>query len=142
MELRKQAHAVYYTRYHVVVSTKYRRKVLRKAMGEYLKRKILQVGKFHPEIEIIEVNVDADHIHLLMAVPPKMAVSQAVGMIKANTGAAMRQRFPFLDKVYWGTEGIWSIGYFVSTVGIDEEVIRKYVEMQGKEDSGQAKLEL
>ena len=62
-------------------------------------------------------------------------------MIKANTGSAMRKRFSFLDKVYWGIEGIWSIGYFVSTVGINEATIRKYVQMQGKEDSGQAKLE-
>ncbi len=51
-------------------------------------------------------------------------------------------KFPFLDKVYWGVEGIWSIGYFVSTVGINESVIRKYIEMQGKEDRGQAQLEL
>ena len=53
----------------------------------------------------------------------------------------MRQRFPFLDKVYWGTPGIWSIGHFVSTVEIDEEVIRQYIERQGQEDRGQAKLE-
>jgi len=141
MEFRKQAHAIYYTRYHVVISTKYRRKVLKAGMGQYLKYKILQVGRFHPEIEIIEVNTDLDHIHLLLAIPPKMAVGQAIGMIKANTGAAMKKKFPFLDRVYWGTEGIWSIGYFVSTVGINEDIIKKYIEMQGKEDSGQAKLE-
>jgi putative transposase len=50
--------------------------------------------------------------------------------------------FPFLDKVYWGVEGIWSIGYFVSTVGISEEIIQKYIELQEREDSGQAQLEL
>ena len=141
MELKKQSHAVYYTRYHIVISTKYRRKVLREGMGEYLKRKVLQVGKFHPEIEIIEVNTDVDHVHLLVSIPPKFSISHVVGMIKSNTGTAMRVKFPFLDKVYWGVEGIWSIGYFVSTVGINEEVIRKYIEMQGKEDSGQALLE-
>src|SRR3989339_783668 len=135
MELKKQSHAVYYTRYHIVISTKYRRKVLREGMGEYLKRKVLQVGKFHPEIEIIEVNTDVDHVHLLVSIPPKFSISHVVGMIKSNTGTAMRVKFPFLDKVYWGVEGIWSIGYFVSTVGINEEVIRKYIEMQGKEDS-------
>ena len=142
MEYKKQADAVYYTLYHIVISTKYRRKVLKKGMGDYLKRKILQVGKFHPEIEIKEVNTDVDHIHILVSIPPKISVSKVVQLIKSNTGRAMRIKFPFLDKVYWGVEGIWSIGYFVSTVGINESVIRKYIEMQGKEDRGQAELEL
>ena len=141
MEYRKQAHAVYYTRYHIVVSTKYRRKVLKAGIGDYLQRKIKQISGFHPEIEILEVNTDLDHIHVLVSIPPKFSVSEIVNMIKANTGGAMRKKFPFLDKVYWGVNGIWSKGYFVSTVGINEATIRKYVQMQGKEDSGQAKLE-
>ncbi len=141
MEYIKQAHAVYYAQYHIVISTKYRRKVLKAGMGDYLKRKVLQVSKFQPEIEIIEVNTDLDHIHLLVSVPPKFSVSEVVKMIKAHTGTAMRKKFPFLDKVYWGINGIWSIGYFVSTVGINEKTIRRYVQKQGEEDSGQAKLE-
>ncbi len=141
MEYKKQAHAVYYARYHIVVSTKYRRKVLKGGIGEYLKRKVLQVGKFHPEIEMLEVNTHLDHIHLVVSIPPKLSVSQVVNMIKANTGHSMRKKFLFLDKVYWGVNGIWSTGYFVSTVGINEETIRKYVQKQGLEDSGQAKLE-
>ena len=141
MEYKKQAHAVYYAQYHIVISTKYRRKVLKAGMGDYLKRKVLQVSKFQPEIEIIEVNTDIDHIHLLVSIPPKFSVSEVVKMIKAHTGTAMRRKFPFLDKVYWGVNGIWSIGYFVSTVGINEEIIRRYVQKQGEEDSGQAKLE-
>ena len=141
MEFKKQAHAVYYARYHIVVSTKYRRKVLKGGIGEYLKRKVLQVGKFHPEIEMLEVNTHLDRIHLVVSIPPKLSVNQVVNMIKANTGNSMRKQFPFLDKVYWGVNGIWSTGYFVSTVGINEETIRKYVQKQGLEDSGQAKLE-
>ena len=111
-------------------------------MGEYLKRKVRQVSKFHPEIKIVEVNTNIDHMHMMISIPPKMSVSDAVRLIKTNTGKAMRERFPFLKKVYWGVEGIWSIGYFASTVGISEEAIQKYIEMQGKEDSGQAQLEL
>ena len=141
MEYKKQAHAVYYTRYHIVISTKYRRKVLKAGIVEYLERKVLQVGRFHPEIEILEVNTHIDYIHLVISIAPKFSVSQVVSMIKANISSAMRKRFSFLEKVYWGIEGIWSIGYFVSTVGINEATIRKYVQMQGKEDSGQAKLE-
>jgi len=141
MEYKKQAHAVHYAQYHIVISTKYHRKVLKAAMGDYLKRKVLQVSRFQPEIEIIEVNTDLDHIHLLVSIPPKFSVSEVVKMIKAHTGTAMRKKFPFLDKVYWGINGIWSIGYFVSTVGINEKTIRRYVQKQGEEDSGQAKLE-
>ena len=141
MRYKRQSHAIYYTRYHIVISTKYRRKVLKRGMGEYLKRKVFQVSKFHPEISIVEVNTDIDHLHIMVSIPPKMSVSEVVRLVKANTGKSMRKQFPFLDKVYWGSEGIWSIGYFVSTVGISEEVIQKYIEMQGREDSGQAQLE-
>lgn len=63
-------------------------------------------------------------------------------MIKANTARDMREQFPFLDKVYWGTRSVWSIGYFISTVGVTEEIIKRYIERQGQEDSGQAQLEL
>ena len=142
MKYRKQSNAVYYTRYHIVISTKYRRKVLRKGMGEYLKRKVLQIKRFYPEIDIIKVSTNIDHMHIMLWVPPKMSVSSVVRLIKTNTGKAMRKHFPFLDKVYWGVEGIWSIGYFVSTVGISEEIIQKYIELQAREDSGQAQLEL
>ena len=141
MEYSKQGHSVYYTRYHLVISTKYRKKVLKAGIGEYLKRRIVGIGERNPEIEIIEVNADSDHVHILLSIPPKYSVSEVVRMIKANTGGYIRKKFPFLDKVYWGTDGIWSIGYFVSSVGINESTIRKYIEMQGKEDSGQAKLE-
>ena len=102
---------------------------------------IIGIGKQSPDIEIVEVNTDIDHVHILLSIPPKLSVSDVVRMIKAKTGVMMRKRFPFLDKVYWGTDGIWSIGYFVSTAGINEEVIRKYIQKQGEEDSGQAKLE-
>ena len=114
---------------------------MRAGFGEYLTKLIIGIGRQDPDIEIVEVNTDIDHVHILLSIPPKLSVSDVVRMIKAKTGAVMRKRFPFLDKVYWGTDGIWSIGYFVSTTGINEEVVRKYIKMQGEEDSGQAKLE-
>ena len=141
MDCRKQGHSVYYTRYHLVIATKYRRKILKDGFGEYLKKLIIGVGRHSPDIEVIEVNTDIDHAHILLSIPPKLSVSEVVKEIKAKTGMYMRKKFPFLDKVYWGQEGIWSRGYFVSTVGIDEATIKRYIEMQGKEDSGQALLE-
>jgi len=75
-------------------------------------------------------------------IPPKYAVSQVVNRIKVNTSRQMKQKFSFLEKVYWGTQSVWSTGYFVSTVGVGEAVIRNYVAMQGREDTGQAELDL
>jgi putative transposase len=124
-----------------VIATKYRRKILKPGFGEYLQKLVIGIGRQIPEIEIIEVNTDKDHMHILLSIPPKISVSDVVRAIKAKTGLYMRRKFPFLDKVYWDSCGIWSRGYFASTVGISEEIIRKYIEMQGQEDSGQAKLE-
>ena len=77
-----------------------------------------------------------------MVIPPKYSVSQVVETLKKNTSRQLRKKFRFLESVYWDHGGIWSRGYFVSTVGINEEIIRKYVEYQGKEDTGQAELAL
>jgi putative transposase len=88
------------------------------------------------------VNHDKDHIHLLVSIPPTMSVGRAVGIIKQNTARNLKQKFPFLKQVYWGTDAIWSEGYFVSTVGIDDAMIRAYIAEQGKKDAGQTKFEL
>jgi putative transposase len=142
MKYNRLGHAVFYTRYHLVISTKYRRKIFTSGMAGYLKLKVREVQKHHPEIVIHEVNTDQDHMHVLVSVAPKLSLSQAVSLIKANTARDMRKKFPTLDKVYWGFDGIWSVGYFISTVGVNEQVIRRYIEQQGREDSGQAELEL
>ena len=92
------------------------------------------MGEHYPLIVILEENHDRDHIHLLVSIPPSMAVGSVVRIIKSNLARDMKKEFPFLKKCYYGTDGIWSDGYFVSTVGINEEQIRKYIDMQGKED--------
>ena len=142
MRVRKSAHTVYKTQYHVVVVTKYRRKILGKGVSQYLRVIFQEIRKFRPEVEFVEIGVDRDHVHLHMVIPPKYAVSDIVGMMKSNTARRMKEKFPFLEKVYWGTDSIWSRGFFVSTVGINEQTIRNYVRWQGQEDFGQAQLEL
>ena len=77
-----------------------------------------------------------------MIIPPRMSVSAAVNILKTNTSAALKQRFRFLKNVYLDEGGIWSVGYFVSTVGINEAIIRRYIRKQQKEDGGQAQLDL
>ena len=130
MKCKKQEHCVYYVRYHLEIATKYRRKILKSGFGEYLQKLVIGIGRQIPEIEIIEVNTDKDHIHILLSIPPKISVSDVVKAIKAKTGLYMRRKFPFLDKVYWDSSSIWSRGYFASTVGISKEIIRKYIDRQ------------
>lgn len=142
MDYYKQGHCVYSCTYHLVLVTKYRRKVFGAGVFEYFKKLLEEVKRYYPEVGIEEVNHDEDHVHLLVRIPPKYSVSKVVNILKSNTGRQLKEKFEFLKKVYWGTTGIWSEGYFVTTVGVNEKVIRTYIEMQGEEDSGQAKLEM
>ena len=141
MKYKKQGHCVYYTRYHIVLATRYRRKIFNEGIGRYVSKSLRSIERKYPEIRIEEANTDVDHLHLLVEIPPKMSVSEVVRLIKSNTGKALRDKYDFLKYVYYGRGGVWSVGYFVSTSGISEEIIRKYIEHQGEEDRGQAQLE-
>ena len=92
--------------------------------------------------EIIGYNMQRDHIHMVMIIPPRYAVSDVIGRVKEMTVSRLRRKFSWLSKVYWKENIVWSPGYFVSTVGIDEKKILKYVKWQESQDLGQAKLEL
>lgn len=89
----------------------------------------------------MKYNMQVDHIHMVMIIPPKYAVSDVIGRIKGQTASNMREKFGWLEKVYWKENVVWSPGYFVSTVGVDEEKILRYVEWQDRQDSGQTKFE-
>jgi len=142
MRFTKLAHCIYKCDYHIVIVTKYRKKVFNEGIFAYFKEKLAEVHEHYPLIEFKEMNHDKDHLHLLVSIPPTMGVGKAVGIIKQNTARQLKQKFPFLKEVYWGTNAIWSSGYFVSTIGINEAMIRKYIEEQGKKDSGQTKFEI
>lgn len=142
MQFWKQAHSVYYCKYHVVLPTKYRRKVFNAGVFAYFEDKLKEIYRYYPELFFEKVNHDEDHVHFMISIPPKMSVGSVVRIIKANTSRGLKQKFPFIKDVYWGTDGIWSDGYFVSTVGLHEVMIKKYIENQGKEDAGQALLDL
>jgi len=141
MKLYKSAHTVYKTQYHIVWITRYRRKILVTGVNSYLEIKLQEIRKYYPDWEYIEIGIKPDHVHLYMVIPPKYAVSMAAETIKKNTSRALSRKFNFLKKVYWDKKGIWGKGYFVSTVGINEEVIRRYVQQQAEEETGQAQLE-
>ena len=121
---------------------RYRYKVLVKGVDEYLLKKMDEIRKNYPEIEYVQRNIQPDHVHVVLSFPPKYSIAKVVQIIKSNTGKAMWEKFDFLRQRYYGRGGIWSAGYFVSTVGLDEKLIEKYVRYQEKEDLGQAKLAL
>ena len=141
MEIRLSAHGAYHHQYHLVWIPKYRRKVLKGDLKEFVAQRLNEIHEYHPEVEVQQCSIQIDHVHLVAVIPPKYAVSAVVGKIKANTSREIRQRFPEIKKVYWRHE-FWSPGFFSSTVGIDEAVIRRYVEFQEKVDKGQLKLQL
>ena len=140
MRLHKVAHTVYKTQYHIVWVTRYRRKILVPGVQRYLHVKLEEVRKDYTDLEYAAIGLEVDHVHLHMVIPPKYAVSFAVETLKKNTRRALSETLAFLSRVYWDGEGIWSTGYFVSTVGINEAIIRRYVEMQGKEDADKRSL--
>lgn len=139
---RRMTHAVFSCDYHIVWPTKYRRKILSPGVQGYLLEVVRGLPEHRPDLIVKEINTDEDRIHLLMSIPPSVTVGSVVGLIKSNTARSLNEKFPHLRKVYWGTRSIWSADYFVSTVGVNEEVIRRYIENQGNEDSGQNSLRL
>ena len=142
MKLHKAAHTVYKTQYHIVWVTRYRRKILVRGIAESLRILLQEVRKFHPDWFIEEIGIEVDHVHLHMIIPPKDAVATVVATLKSVTSRQLKEKFPhFLGKVYWDGGGMWGRGFFVSTVGINEAIIRRYVRYQGEQDTGQAQLE-
>jgi putative transposase len=100
-----------------------------------------EIRKHDPDWEYIEIGIRKDHVHLYMVIPPKYSVSKVTETIKKNTSRSLSRKFNFLQKVYWDKNGIWNKGYFVSTLGINEEMIRRYVQSQAEEETGQVHLE-
>jgi putative transposase len=135
-------HCVYLCDYHIVLVTKYRRNVIaNEGIWKHLKQKFYEVTEHYPRIKIKEINHDINHVHTLISIPPQESVGSVVRLFKTNTSRNLKTQFPFLKQLYWGTDGIWSDGYFVSTVGVDQNTIKRYIENQGMIDSGQtAKL--
>ena len=131
-------HSVYLCDYHLVLVTKYRRNVIaNEGIWSHLEQKFYEVTEHYPRLRIKEINHDINHVHLLISIPPQMQVGSVVRLLKTNTARNIKTKFPFLKNLYYGTDGIWSDGYFVSTVGVDEETVKRYIENQGKEDVGQ-----
>lgn len=130
---KKLSHVIYYHSYHIVWTPKYRFRILTGLVKESIDKKIRQLCEWK-KLELIELNIQSDHIHILISVPPKLSISQVMGILKGKTAIDIFKRFPNLKKKpYWGNH-FWARGYCSSTVGLDEEKIRKYVKYQEKQE--------
>lgn len=95
-----------------------------------------------PGVTVETIGFDKDHVHMVMVIPPKYSIADVMDRLKSQLASRMRKFFPWLEKVYWNENIVWSPGYFVSSVGIDEDTIHNYVEQQGQQDSGQLQVKL
>jgi putative transposase len=116
-----------------VWGTKYRRKYLKEYVRAKLLRSFFITVKKYPTLHLIAVNVDKDHIHLQIEVPPSLAVARAVQLLKAESSISLKKEFKFIRRMY-PDGSIWSVGYFSSTIGLNEEQIKRYIEYQGRQD--------
>jgi len=142
MDVVKTAHSTYCLRYHVVWVCKYRRRILNPGMCSYIRRILPKLLRSMPGVSIETIGFDEDHLHMVMEIPPKYSIASVVGQLKSQSASLLRKAFPWLKKVYWNENLVWSPGYFVSSVGVDAETIKRYVEHQGAQDSGQLRMKL
>jgi len=100
-------------------------------VSKYVLQQIYLLSNQKVGVEVLEVNVQVDHVHLVVSIPAKYAVSQYIGFLKGKLALRLFDRFPQLRKQYWG-QHVWSRGYCVSTVGLDKDRIRKCVKWQNE----------
>ena len=130
---KKLSHVIYKCDYHIVWVPKYRLRILKGAIKTLVEKDIRMLCVWK-SCEVQELNVQDDHIHLLVSVPPKISISKLMGILKGKIAIKLFKSYPKLkQKPYWGNH-FWARGYFVSTVGLDEDMIRRYVKHQEKEE--------
>lgn len=133
---RKLSQSIWHCQYHIVFVPKYRHKILAGAVGQEVENCIRAFSE-QQGAEIIELNIQLDHVHLLVMVPPKVSISEYVGTLKGRTAIRVFNKFRKLkDKPYWGNH-FWSRGYCVDIVGLDSEMVRKYVKYQDSREEQQ-----
>ena len=125
-------HSSWDCKYHIVWIPKYRRKKMFGAIRRYLGEAFHDLAK-QKESRILEGHVAADHVHMYISIPPKFAVAQVIGFIKGKSAIYIARNFGGRQRNFQG-ESFWARGYYVSTVGKDEDLIKAYIKNQEAED--------
>jgi len=135
MRIRQLNHCMYQLQYHLVWGTKYRRKILKHYVRMELIGALLRVQHKYPDWYIVQVNTGEDHVHLLLEIPPKYSISEVVQKLKSQTSADLTKKFKFIEELY-DDGNVWGVGYFASSVGLNEEQIKNYIEKQNQLELG------
>jgi putative transposase len=126
---KKLNHVIWHCQYHVIWVLKYRFRVLKGEVAHEV-HNCIQMFCSQLGCEVVELNIQPDHVHLLTFVPPKVSISTLLGTVKGRTAIRVFQKLPYLkQKPYWGNH-FWAQGYCVDTVGVDVDMIKKYVKYQ------------
>ena len=130
---KKLSHTIYECKYHIVFCPKYRYRIFDGPIVEYVRQQLYFLIRQKELVEILELNIQKEHIHMVLSVAPKHSISSLMGYLKGKISTRLFQRYESIGKRYWGRH-LWSQGYCVSTVGLNEEQIRKYVKWQEQRD--------
>jgi putative transposase len=137
-EWRSQSHVRWYCKYHVVIVPKYRKRLiygrLRNDIGRILRDLCRQKG-----VELVEGHAMPDHVHLMLSVPPKFSVANTIGFIKGKSAIQIHREYLGRKRQFTGFH-FWSRGYCVSTVGLDEQMVREYIRHQEAAEKRQESL--
>ena len=126
------SHSKWLCKYHIVFTPKYRRKIIYHKLRKDLGKIIVELCKYKG-VSVVEGHLNKDHIHLLLSIPPKISVSMFMGYLKGKSAMILFERNANL-KYKYGCKNFWAKGYYVSTVGLNEKTIKKYIQDQEKQD--------
>ena len=137
-QFKRLTHSLYECKYHIVFCPKYRHRIFRDEIASFTEQQIRELCRRKDHVEVMELNIQADHIHLVVSIAPKYAVSEFMGYLKGKLALRLFHQYEQLGKRFWGRH-LWATGYCVSTIGLDEDKVRKYVQWQEKQEK-QAEL--
>jgi putative transposase len=127
--LHRSSHSVWDCRYHLVFSTKRRRRALKPGEQQEYCEKLLRRAAAHYDMNVLAIEVDLDHVHIYLEIPPQLSVGKAVRVLKSLSARYMFKKFPQLKRAFWSGE-MWSPSYFVRAVGqgVTAEMVKRYIE--------------
>jgi len=137
MRIQHLNHSTYQHQYHIVWTTRGRRNILQSYVKPELIYSLEGTVKEYPTLHLWSANTGQDHVHIQIEIPPNILVADAVGKLKADSSLHLRKKFKFIRDIYLEKDGIWSVGYFSSTIGLNEEQIRRYILWQDKREKVQ-----
>ena len=133
-QYKRLAHTVWLCTYHIVFCPKYRYGILEGKSEVFVRNELYKLCGQKDNVVVEEVNIQIDHVHLILSIPPKYSVSEIMGFLKGKTAIRLFQNQKELTKRYWGKH-IWARGYCVSSIGLHEDQIRKYVKWKQERES-------